>query len=56
VRLAQADRLARATGMDMVAAGWKPTVGNYLGRVTKPASSKPSVRAPASGPPSSSTI
>ena len=36
VRLAQADRLARATGMDMVAAGWKPTVGNYLGRVTKP--------------------
>jgi ParB family chromosome partitioning protein len=21
--------------MDMVAAGWKPTVGNYLGRVTK---------------------
>jgi len=35
-RLAQADRLARATGMDMVAAGWKPTVGNYLGRVTKP--------------------
>jgi ParB family chromosome partitioning protein len=36
VRLAQADRLARATGLDMVAAGWKPTVGNYLGRVTKP--------------------
>ena len=36
MRLAQADRLARATGMDMVAAGWKPTVGNYLGRVTKP--------------------
>jgi ParB family chromosome partitioning protein len=36
VRLSQADRLARATGMDMVAAGWKPTVGNYLGRVTKP--------------------
>ena len=35
-RLAQADRLARATGMDMVSAGWKPTVGNYLGRVTKP--------------------
>ena len=35
VRLTQADRLARATGMDMVAAGWKPTVGNYLGRVTK---------------------
>jgi len=36
VRLAQADRLARETGLDMVAAGWKPTVGNYLGRVTKP--------------------
>ena len=36
VRLAQADRLARATGMNMAAAGWKPTVGNYLGRVTKP--------------------
>ncbi|AMS45010.1 ParB/RepB/Spo0J family partition protein [Aminobacter aminovorans] len=36
VRLAQADRLARATGLDMVATGWKPTVGNYLGRVTKP--------------------
>ncbi|WP_349365539.1 MAG: ParB N-terminal domain-containing protein [Nitratireductor rhodophyticola] len=35
VRLAQADRLQRATGLDMVAAGWKPTVGNYLGRVTK---------------------
>ena len=36
VRLAQADRLSRATGLDMVAVGWKPTVGNYLGRVTKP--------------------
>ncbi|QLH13126.1 ParB/RepB/Spo0J family partition protein [Paracoccus pantotrophus] len=36
VRLAQADRLARATGLDMVAAGWRPTVENYLGRVTKP--------------------
>ncbi|WFE73978.1 hypothetical protein P8S53_12400 [Roseinatronobacter sp. S2] len=35
-RLSQADRLARATGLDMVAVGWKPTVGNYLGRVTKP--------------------
>jgi ParB family chromosome partitioning protein len=34
-RLAQANRLARATGLDMVAAGWKPTVGNYFGRVTK---------------------
>lgn len=36
VRMAQADRLARATGLDMATAGWKPTVGNYLGRVTKP--------------------
>jgi ParB family chromosome partitioning protein len=35
VRLAQADRLARTTGLDMAAAGWRPTVGNYLGRVTK---------------------
>jgi len=33
-RLAQVDRLARATGLDMVEAGWRPTVGNYLGRVT----------------------
>ena len=36
IRLAQADRLARATGLDMVEVGWRPTVGNYLGRVTKP--------------------
>lgn len=36
VRMAQADRLARETGLDMVAVGWRPTVGNYLGRVTKP--------------------
>ena len=35
VRLTQADRLARATGLDMVEVGWRPTVGNYLGRVTK---------------------
>jgi ParB family chromosome partitioning protein len=35
-RLAQADRLAQAVGLDMVAAGWRPTVENYLGRVTKP--------------------
>ncbi|OQM76700.1 ParB/RepB/Spo0J family partition protein [Manganibacter manganicus] len=34
-RLAQADRLARATGLDMVEAGWRPTAENYLGRVTK---------------------
>ena len=36
IRLSQADRLARSTGLDMVAVGWRPTVGNYLGRVTKP--------------------
>ncbi|MFG1314641.1 ParB/RepB/Spo0J family partition protein [Xanthobacter autotrophicus] len=36
VRLAQADRLAQATGLDMVEAGWRPTFGNYLSRVSKP--------------------
>jgi ParB family chromosome partitioning protein len=35
-RIARADRLARAVGLDMVDAGWRPTVDNYLGRVTKP--------------------
>lgn len=35
-RFAEADRLARATGLDMIEAGWRPTVDNYLGRVTKP--------------------
>jgi ParB family transcriptional regulator, chromosome partitioning protein len=35
-RIAQADRIARAVGLDMVDAGWRPTVDNYLGRVTKP--------------------
>jgi ParB family chromosome partitioning protein len=35
-RLAQADRLAHAVGLDMVTAGWRPTVDNYLSRVTKP--------------------
>ncbi|MDU6804708.1 MAG: hypothetical protein E6431_38365, partial [Bradyrhizobium sp.] len=35
-RLDQADVLARAIGLDMVTAGWKPTAENYLGRVTKP--------------------
>lgn len=35
VRLTQADRLAHATRLDMVAAGWRPTAANYLGRVTK---------------------
>ena len=35
LRMAQAERLARVTGLDMVTAGWRPTVGNYFGRVTK---------------------
>ncbi|TPI11630.1 ParB/RepB/Spo0J family partition protein [Mesorhizobium sp. B4-1-3] len=34
-RLAEADHLARVLGLDMVEAGWRPTVSNYLGRVTK---------------------
>jgi ParB family chromosome partitioning protein len=34
-RIAQADHLAHAVGLDMVEAGWRPTVDNYLGRVTK---------------------
>ncbi|TPK72214.1 DNA-binding protein [Mesorhizobium sp. B2-4-15] len=34
-RLREADRLSAATGLDMVDAGWRPTVDNYLGRVTK---------------------
>jgi ParB family chromosome partitioning protein len=34
-RLDQADRLARAVNLDMVESGWRPTVENYLGRVTK---------------------
>jgi ParB family chromosome partitioning protein len=33
-RLAHADTLARAVNLD-IAAGWSPTVGNYLGRVPK---------------------
>ena len=35
-RLHHANILARAVGLDMVQAGWRPTVDNYLGRVTKP--------------------
>ena len=31
----EADRLARVTGLDMAEAGFRPTVTNYLGRVTK---------------------
>ncbi|WGF91044.1 ParB/RepB/Spo0J family partition protein [Marinivivus vitaminiproducens] len=34
-RLAQADRVARATGLAMADVGWRPTVANYLGRVSK---------------------
>ena len=34
-RLAQADRLAEALGLDMAEAGWAPTAESYLGRVTK---------------------
>lgn len=34
-RLSQADRLARAVGLDMVEAGWVPTAENYLNRVPK---------------------
>jgi ParB family transcriptional regulator, chromosome partitioning protein len=34
-RLAHADRLARTVNLDMAAAGWTPTVDNYLGRVPK---------------------
>lgn len=32
---AHADRLAQAVDLDMAAVGWKPTVDNFLGRVTK---------------------
>jgi ParB family transcriptional regulator, chromosome partitioning protein len=32
---AHADRIAEAVGLDVAAAGWSPTVDNYLGRVTK---------------------
>ena len=34
-RMAEADRLARATGLDMVDAGFRPTAENYLNRVPK---------------------
>lgn len=33
--LSHADQLARAVDLDMAIAGWKPTVDNFLGRVTK---------------------
>jgi ParB family transcriptional regulator, chromosome partitioning protein len=35
-QLEHADVLARAVSLDMVVAGWKTSVDNYLGRVTKP--------------------
>lgn len=34
-RIEHSHVLARAADLDMVAAGWTATVGNYLGRVTK---------------------
>ena len=33
--LGHADRIAEAVDLDIVAAGWSPTVDNYFGRVTK---------------------
>src|SRR3546814_16289678 len=33
--LAHADRIAQAVDLDMVVAGWTPTIGTYFGRVTK---------------------
>jgi ParB family transcriptional regulator, chromosome partitioning protein len=33
--IAHADRLAQAVALDMAAVGWRPTVENYLSRVTK---------------------
>ena len=33
--LAHGDQLARTVNLDMAAAGWRPTVDNYLGRVPK---------------------
>ncbi|APZ97371.1 chromosome partitioning protein ParB [Sphingopyxis sp. QXT-31] len=35
-RLAHSDILARAVGLDVYAAGWRPTEGNYFRSVTKP--------------------
>lgn len=34
-RKCHADQLAQALALDMAAAGWKPTIANYLGRVPK---------------------
>ena len=35
-RTREANRLAKAVGLDMVEAGWRPTAENYLGRVIRP--------------------
>lgn len=35
-RIAHSDILARAVGLDLVAAGWRPTVDGYFRSVTKP--------------------
>ena len=35
-RLSQAKRLAHATGLDLIAMGWRPTADTYLGRVPRP--------------------
>lgn len=35
-RIAHSDVLARAVGLDVFAAGWRPTVASYLQSVTKP--------------------
>ena len=35
-RIAQSHVLARAVGLDVVEAGWRPTVAGYFGSVTKP--------------------
>ena len=34
-RITEADRIARSVELDMMEAGWRPTVENYLGRVPK---------------------
>jgi ParB family chromosome partitioning protein len=33
--IAHADHMAKAVSLDLAAAGWKPTIDNYLGRVPK---------------------
>ena len=33
--IAHADRLAQAVSLDLAAAGWAPSVDNYLGRISK---------------------